>query len=222
MMKPFNQFTHMYPPRTRSRIPFNGPVTKVWQKFSDSIAQYKMNGVNTQVVVFPDRHIELWSRHMITEENGGKVKNFNLSFQHRDAILDFTPKDKFSIYNAELLDSRTTNVKNTFYFFDVLVYDGMHLIGKNYAYRHALIWEKLNGITMPIDSPSISNGFYVAQNLPHSEWNNAWANALKSKYVEGLILKRLGSTSNLQPPLRQINNDGFMARCRKPNKNFQY
>jgi hypothetical protein len=222
MPQPYTEFRWFYPPRTKSRFPYNGnPVLKMWKGFADSIAQFKMNGINTMIVVFPNRTIELWSRH---KEEGvpQMVKNYQLTPEHTAEILRISPPGSFSIWNAELLHHKTTMVKDTFYFFDVLVFGGQHLTGTEYRDRHAMIWDLLKGAVMPLNEPFINGGLFVAENIPVEKWDQAWKDAQPSPYVEGLVLKRMGATSRLQMGLSEINNGGFIARCRKPNKNYQH
>lgn len=222
MSVPYTEFRWFYPPRSASRIPYDGnPVLKMWKGYSDARAQYKMNGTNAMVVCHPNRSIELWSRHK--EHNiPQKIKNYLLPMEMRHAINAFTPSGTFTIYNAELLHHKTTNVKNTLYFFDTLVYDGQYLTGVNYQDRHKIIWENLQGRTMPLHEQSISDQMYVAHNMPASEWDAAWEQAQPSTYCEGLVLKRLGPTSILQRALRERNNEAFLCRIRKPTKNYQH
>lgn len=233
-MTPYTEFRWFYPPRTDMRAAYigDGPLIGMWKRMSDSVAQFKLNGVNDQLIVYPDRHIEHWSRHKLDEQrkdsSTGKpdqIKNFTLPTSMRDEILDLTPAGTFTIYNVELMDSRTKRIKNTLYFFDVLVYEGQHLLGMTYAERYGILQKMFGARYFSLDMENIDGKIFVAENLPPSKWDETWA-ALKAKgpaytEVEGLVLKRTGITSALSAGLREKNNSGFMCRVRKPTKNCQ-
>jgi len=221
MTVPYTEFQHHYPPRTANKVPYNSSVYKMWKRLPDAIGQFKMDGTNTQVVVHPDRHIELFTRHkLLHTEKLDPVSNFTLPDVLQARILDFTPKDTFTVYNAELLHHKTKMVKNTLYFFDVLVWDGQHMLGVPYGERHKIIWEILDGKRLPLHENMIDGQLAVAHNILVKDWDTAWEDAKKSQYCEGLVLKRFGSTSGLQLGLSEKNNGSFMVKVRKPKKNY--
>jgi hypothetical protein len=230
MPVPFNNFVWSYPPRGDTRIPYKDTgVIRMWKRYDDAIAQYKMNGTNDQVVVFPDGKIEHWPRHKYLpgtrkpDANGVPYKmDYELPKHMREEILDLTPRGKFTIYNAELLHHKTTMVKNTLYFFDVLVWDGQHLLEVEYRERYAILPRLFGSRNFSLDLPKVDGKIFVAENLKPSEWDDAWKRLQPSPYTEGLVLKRLGAVSRLQRGDREKNNGGFLCRCRKANKNLLY
>lgn len=226
---PYTEFRWSYPPRGDTVIPYkDSSVLRMWKKFDDSVAQYKMNGTNDQVVVFPDRRIEHWSRHKVgpngkpNPSGTPKRLDYTLPTALRDEILDFTPKGKFTVYNAELLHAKTTMVKDTLYFFDVLVWDGEHLLGVEYGKRHALLMKLLGPRYFPLDLNQENGKLFVAENLTPNQWDEAWQRLQRSPYTEGLVLKRTGAVSRLQLGDREKNNGGYICKCRKANKNSLY
>lgn len=200
----------------------------MWKGFSDVVGQFKYKGTNDQLTVFPDQRIEHWSRHRLNaegkEDPKGKPKrlDYTLPAAMRDEILAFTPKGTFTIYNVELLHAKTTMVKNTVYFFDVLVYDGQHLLGVEYAERYNILAQKLGGRHMPNGQPRIDGLICMAENMAPSRWDAAYHESLGTPYCEGLFFKRTGASSRLTLGDRAKNNEGFSARARKPDKNFRY
>lgn len=231
MPQPYVDFRWFYPPRGDVAIPYkiNSAVIKMWKRYPDAVAQFKMNGTNDQLVVYPDGKIEHWPRHKYTpgtrkpNANGVPYKmDYVLPNAMRDEILDLTPRGSFTIYNAELLHSKTTMVKNTLYFFDVLVWEGQHLLGVDYNDRYGILSQLFGARYFPLDLPSIDGRIFVAENLKPSEWDDAWRRLQPSPYTEGLVLKRYGPDSRLQVGSSEKNNGGFICRCRKPTKNFLY
>jgi ATP-dependent DNA ligase len=221
-----------YPPRSSSRMPYNtnSPVLRMWKKFPDAVAQYKMNGTNCQLKVFPDhRTIELWSRHKEDEQGRPtptgtpqKIRNYTLPSALAAEVLSFTPKGVYTVYNVELMHAKTTMVKNVLYFFDVLVWQGMHLLDVDYAERYRIIADLLARRFFPLDLPNVDGKLYIANNIEPCNWDEAWRRAAASPYCEGLVLKRTGAVSRLQVGNREDNNGGFLCRIRKPHKNAEF
>jgi hypothetical protein len=204
----------------------------MWKRFSDAVGQFKMNGTNDQMVVFPDGKIEHWGRHKydparlpkrVPDPNGVPMKmDYELPKAMRDEILSFTPKGFFTIYNVELMHAKTTMVKNTLYFFDVLVWKSQHLIGVSYGERYKIIHGLLGDRYMPLHESKIANGIFIAQNLPPTAWDDAWQDAQTSPYTEGLFYKRTGAASILKVSLGEKNNGDCMCRSRKGTKNSRF
>ncbi len=218
-----------YPPRTASSIPYkDSPVLRMWKRYADAIAQLKGDGTNTQIKVFPDHdRIELWGRQKLDEQDKAsrtgeprQIKNYTLTDEARREVLAMTPKGSFAIYNVELMHFKTTMVKNVLYFFDVLVWEGMHLLGVEYRERYKIISDRLGKRYLPIGLPKLDGGLFIAENIPMERWDETWKALTPSPYIEGLILKRMGSNSRLQYGNDQNNNGGFLCRVRKPKKNF--
>jgi hypothetical protein len=227
---PYTEHRWFYPPRSKSEIPYkDSAVLRMWKRFSDAVGQFKMNGTNDQLVVFPDGKIEHWGRHKYTpgtrkpDPNGVPDKmDYVLPPALKKEILSFTPKGFFTIYNVELMHAKTTMVKNTLYFFDVLVWKSQHLVGVPYGERYGIIHGCLGDRWMPLHETRIDNGLFIAQNLPPSAWDRAWQDAQTSPYTEGLFYKRTGASSILQVALSERNNGDCMCRSRKGTKNARF
>ncbi len=227
---PYTEHKFFYPPRSDSVIPYKDtPILRMWKGFSDSIAQFKLNGTNDQLTIYPDGKIEHWGRHKykpgtrIPDPNGVPDKmDYVLPREMRDQILDLTPRGKFSIFNVELLHSKTTMVKNTLYFFDTLVWNSEHLLGVEYKERYDIIHGILGDAYFPLDLPKIDGKIYIAENIQPSEWDDAWECAKRSAYCEGLVFKRTGAVSRLQHGNAEKNNGNFMCRSRKGTKNYRH
>ena len=121
-----------------------------------------------------------------------------------------------------MMHSRTTQVKDVLYFFDVLVWKGMHLLGVSYKDRHSINVEIFGKRNFDLDSATIKGKIYVAENMAANLWDAAWAKAQSCKFCEGLVLKRTGAVSVLTNGDRLLNNGGFLCRIRKPTKNARY
>lgn len=217
---PYTDFQYLLPPRTKAKAPFDVtiPVIQQWMKMPDAVAQLKINGQRNVIYISPEDKIELWGRHLekhrsytITPELEAKVRALNY------------PRGKWNVFDSELLHLKTSNVKNTIYLFDVLVWNGEYLIGDTYKERYGLLSQLGDLDVFPLDKPSIDGMIYGAQNLVSAAWAGTWQAIANNSAVEGFVLKRTGAVSRLQQAGRsEINNSGFMCRVRKPSKNAQF
>lgn len=230
-MTPVTSFRWFYPPRTGTRVPYKPDsfVLKMWKGFPDAVAQWKMNGTNDSLWIYPDGKMEHWIRHKY-DDNGKEcstgqpqqVKNFTLIKPLHDMILDLVPRGVFTMFNVELMHFKTTMVKNTLYFFDTLIWESQHLTGVPYKDRHGILLATFGQRRMPLDYSSIDGKLFVADNMPPVEWDSAWEKAKPCPYCEGLVLKRLGDASRLVRGDTMVNNAGALLRIRKPTKNARY
>lgn len=222
MYLPYTDFRYLYPPRTEMRIPPGpGPVRKMWEAFPDAIAQFKENGTRNMFYIFPDQHAECWNRG--ADGTPTQQKQYSLTKKMTEQLGNLKlPAGKFHVLDGELLHSKTTDIKDVSYMFDILVYNGEYLLGATYGERYALLRRLMGDRFFPEDlNPKIGE-MYLAQSFPVSQWGAMWEKALAVKHCEGLVLKRTGPISRLVPGTRIINNDGFMLRVRKPHKNYEY
>lgn len=212
-MAPYNGL-YFYPPRTESKIPYqDSAVMRMWRGYSDSIAQYKLNGNRNVIKVSPDRRVEFWNRH-------AEMQKYEIPTPIRDNILAISPVGHWTVWDTELLHTKTKNVKNVVYVFDCLVWESKHLAGKTYGERYNICQERLNGRFFPFTK--VESGVYLAENINVADWDDAWATAKKYDFVEGLVLKRTGAASILTYGGTKVNNSGFMCRCRKYGKNLMF
>jgi ATP-dependent DNA ligase len=187
----------------------------MWRKkFNDSVAQFKLNGNRNIVKVSPDRKIEFWNRHKERQQ-------YVIPDKMRAQILDISPVGHWTVWDTELLHTKTKDVKNVLYFFDCLVWESQHLLGWTYVERFGLVQARIDKF-IPMQASEVKDHIYIAQNIPESGWDTAWADAKSCSYVEGLVLKRTGGSSRLALGDREDNNGGFMTRIRKYSKNMNF
>ncbi len=226
MTQPYTEFRYFYPPRTEMKVePTSGLVLPMWEKFPDAIGQFKLNGTRNMLYIYPDGRIECWNR-------GGKgkqptqQKQYDLTLaQAAQIALLGLPRGKFHVLDGELLHSKTKNVKDILYMFDMLVFNGEHLIGQSYGARYSILQNLMMtaGLTyFPADFAPKDGRMYLAENFPANRWDWMWQTAQNIEFCEGMVLKRSGPISALEYGFREINNAGFMLRVRKPTKNYRH
>lgn len=213
-MQPYSGY-YIYPPRTTSKIPYTkNPVLDMWRKWPDAVAQLKLNGTRNLIIVQPDRSIQFWNRHK-------ELQKYVIPAEMRSQILDMSPAGYYTVWDTELVHTKTKDVKDVLYFFDCLVWESQHLLGSTYAERFA-ICQRLICDYIPYDSKLIKEHIYIAQNFPVAEWDAVWQACKTCNHIEGLVLKRTGPSSRLLFGGTEKNNGSFMCRIRKYNKNLLF
>jgi ATP-dependent DNA ligase len=218
-----SNFEMFYPPRTKAVCPpGDNPVRRMWEKFSDAIVQFKLNGSRNMTVIHPDGRIEMFNRggpnqrpilhkqYRLTPIMKGEIESLNLK------------KGMLHVLDGELIHAKTKDVKDVLYLFDLLVFEDQLLLGMDYATRYDKLLRIVGPRFFPLDFAPKEGKMYIAQSfgMDRCEW--AWLEAQKSDYCEGLVLKRTGSISRLMPGENEINNGAFMSRMRKPKKNYRH
>jgi len=222
-MQPYTKFQFIYPPRCETKIPYeiDSPVLKMWKGFPDAIAQYKLNGNRNVIYVSPSGDIEFWNRHQ-------ERQKYIIPDVMAAQIRKFSPLGHWTIWDTELLHTRTKHIKNTLYFYDCLVWESQYLIGQTYSERFSIVQKCLGDRFAPLDSNMFIDNIYIARNIPVSGWDLAAKETkiqemmVGKDFCEGLVFKRTGNISRLAYGYQEVNNGGFMCKTRKPTKNSQF
>lgn len=197
---------YIWPPRPQSGLvqPAGGWFKEL-EANPDWLAQAKLNGANTQMVLI-DIEPELFNRH-------------NATIEHRltpEQLAFFQSLKKFAplVLNFELIHRQTKDWKNICYVFDVLVFKGEWLVGSTVEERQKLLDEIFpESVATPYEfARSLAPGVWRAVNFEKS-WGALFEKHQGLDLFEGLVLKK--KTGKLDPGLREKNNEGWSIRCRK-------
>jgi len=206
----FNSYQYLWPPR-----PVN-PIPDILLKYYEDkgwIAQYKKNGTCTVLYVNPAKEIIAKTRHKTNHKAWSPSQEFSDQFKN-------LPGDGWYVFTGELLHSKTPNIKDTIYLFDLLVDDSEYLVGYTLKERIA----RLHSL-FPKRARAINNGHYVAD-------SKLWiANSIKSNFNkvykslslaedEGLVLK--DPHARLHLCINEHANEAWQIKCRKPTKNYSF
>lgn len=202
----YESYRYLWPPRPEAKIPpsvIGGYLNRGW------VAQIKKNGTCTVIfshgdeVLFRTRHNEahaLWAPLPA----------------HYDL---FRGRGAWNVYVAELLHSKTPHIKNHLYLFDLLVSDGVELIGVPFEERQAWLRSRFPskpGIGLGLDacSPHVS----IAKCYRGAAVPPLWD--VLGKEDEGIVLK------NPQAPLAACvtptSNAGWQVKVRRATKNYSF
>jgi hypothetical protein len=202
----YDTYKYIFPPRSNMSIPSTMLATfekRGW------IAQVKKNGTNSVIFVSPEREVFAKGRH----NNDHKLWEFDDNTRKPFIKL---PGKNWWVFNAELLHSKTKNVKNTNYIFDVLVADGKYLVGTTYLQRFDILLETFKSFKHEWGYKAIDDSTFLAHNM-----TNDFIGAFKSLNTdedEGLMLKNPSGLLTLQSGT----NASWMVKCRRGHKNFGF
>lgn len=223
MSATYDEYRYLWPPRPEGKIPLD--MIAFYER-RGWVAQVKKNGTLTVIfvrgpeVIFKTRHNaehKLWTP---------QAEHFAL-FQRqptgsggvRFPVLDLP--EKWSVYVAELLHSKTPHIKNHLYLFDVLVKGGEDLVGATFNERQAILrslFPAEGGGRLGARPVRGSNGLLsVATN--YFDGFRAVMAGLGAE-DEGIVLKN--PNAPLRACLTPDANAGWQVKCRKPHKNYSF
>ena len=129
--KKFTAFRYLYPPRPESAIAPN--TIGFYEKTMQWVAQYKKNGTNTIVAISPSGEIITMNRHA---ENH---KAWHISEYLKTLIRQIFPTGEWHVFVAEVLHSKTKDIKDTLYIYDILVFNSDYLVGSTFIQRQDIL-----------------------------------------------------------------------------------
>jgi hypothetical protein len=224
---PYDNFRYIYPPRPENRV-HRGAVSGYEGR--GFVAQPKLNGdcmlvfTNGKEVHTYNRHKQTFAKKILHADTFGQL--------HRQSIVDQERKwmclvGEYMIKSKKDASGRPWNDK--FVIFDILVYDGVQLIGSTVSERIALL-DLLYGtqdLSLTGDgvahhgvlfSTSVKDVFRV-KSYP-SFFGKLYDDITKIDMFEGLVLKQ--SNAKLENGAREFNNSSWQIKIRKETKNYTY
>lgn len=207
----YDSYTYLFPPRPEAKI---APNLLSFHERQGFHAQVKRNGTCTVIfargdeVIFKTRHPET--------ENGE-----HLQWKPLEAHLDFFRGfDTWYVFVGELMHNKTKNTKNQLYLFDMIVADGVQLIGSTFTERQARLLDMWKLQDDERDQFRVGEYVGVAKSFS-TGFRKMFQEADEQKLdeVEGLVLKR--PTAKLTSCIRDTN-AGWQVKCRRPHKNYTF
>lgn len=215
----YNKYSPIIPPRSESRIP---PESLDYYQQRGFLAQPKLNGTHSIIYVPPSNQVDgdqIPSRPFARgRHNNNEHLLWNFSDESAKIFRDL-PDDKWYVFDAELLHSKVKGgPKDTNYIFDILVYQGINLIGTTYLQRYSTMLKIWNPHDVD-DHPHhyiLNERTWVARNFTDNFSDRF--NALINSYpeLEGFMLKDPNGVYRVGKPAN------WMIRCRRPHGNYRY
>jgi hypothetical protein len=174
------------------------------------LAQVKLNGTNSVVFVPPKGQGEVFARTRHDTEH--KAWAFT-----PDSIAAFerVRTNNWSVFNAELMHSKGNGIKDTHYLHDVLVLDGVYLLGRTYQERYELLTRAFKPVREGSTSHHVVDSHtWLAKNHT-ADFRNLFNSLVEGK-DEGLVLK------NPQAHLTVTPDKSWTVKCRKFSSNYGF
>lgn len=203
----YDHYAYLWPPRPEKAVAKD--LIPMYQR-RGWIAQKKKNGTNTpiftngQEVIFKTRHNadhKLWS-----------PKQQHIEFFKQQS------NNNWNVYCGELLHHKTPHIKDQLYLFDMIVCDGVHLIGMPFADRYNLLANKWKIIDEHSDALVVSSCVSVAKCFD-SSLLDIYEQQL-NKEDEGLVLKN--PRGILSTCLQPKKNGGWQVKARIVHQNYGF
>jgi len=207
----YNRYKYIYPPRPETKIP-SSSLDK-FEKENIFIAQPKLNGSSMQVytdgkiVITMTRHKTAIAHKMDVEE---------LKKLHRGSgwmvlcgeLMNKSKKDE---------DNKTWNHK--FVIFDILVYNGEHLLKSTFDERYDLLKDLYPDNPVKMHLHQISENCFRVNSVRYG-FSNIYNDNTQHDMYEGLVIKR--GDGKLENGTTEKNNTRTQIKCRKPTKNYAF
>ncbi len=211
-MSRFTKFYYIYPPRPKNAV--NPEELNFWDNGS-MLGQVKTNGSNA-VIFMNEQELYVFNRH------GQKMTNVNLD---KNELRNLYSGSGWMVINGEYLnkskrDETEQTFNNKLVIFDVLVHNGIYLLGKSFRERIEIMEEMWN--SHEIDKQymnSISENIFIVKTYENGfkELFDTWT---KIDMVEGLVLKR--ANAKLEIGSSENNNYKSQIKSRKVTKNYKF
>ena len=231
-MIPFPHFRYIFPPRAENALPAD--LLKTYDNGQYG-AQPKLNGDCT-LVFTNGRETHVYNRHRSKFKKTLKLSVADFQSLYRETLNG--TKNKWMVLVGEYMAKSKTNEhgktwNDKFVIFDIIVFDGIQLIGKTFRERIELL-DKLYGkeetmITKDgveklnfMYATSTENVFRVK--TYYDCFRGMWDTLVKltpgtSGMYEGLVLKRLDA--KLENGTSEKNNTSSQLKFRKSTKNYK-
>lgn len=204
---PYTDWSFLFPPRPEKAI--TPSLLPSYEKMG-FLAQYKMNGTCSLIGVSPTGTVHTLTRHNTPH------KRWAITGKTKD-IAAYGKPGYWTVFLAELLNDKTTDIKDTLYIFDILVNESVQLVGTTFEDR-----SKFLASILPHEDTGEASHFVVTPNILlaksiTSNLSEAFGNILSAgnKAHEGLVIKN--PTVPLDLLFRTSNNQGWQLKTRVPN-----
>jgi hypothetical protein len=204
----------VYPPRPQGKL--MPGLLDVIERMGIWWAQYKYKGSRNLTYIYPDGTVRLYNRQ------GEDHKQFALTPAIIDQIRGLRLRKGVGyVLDGELLHAKTTDLKSTLVFYDLLWADDYLLYVRQDARLDVLAEICRN----PSHWDTNRRGLVISDNLwlaPvfRDDFASHFRTAASDPVLEGLVLRQPGS--RLDSPGARYYEVSWMKRCRKPEGSYLF
>jgi hypothetical protein len=207
----YTKFRYLYPPRPETKAPVDMIQTLEDMGF---IAQPKLNGscallfTDGKEVIFWNRHKKAFAKHQMDID---ELRSLHRGKGWMVLVGEYMNKSQ--------KDAAGKTFNHKFVLFDIIVFNGMQLIGKTTEDRLALmnsLWSFKNHdewITQVTSNVFIVNSITTG-------FEDAWNRITEIGMYEGFVFKK--PNAKLETGYREVNNSLWQVKIRRPTKNYVY
>lgn len=214
----YNEAKFLFPPRPERKI--LPDHLAFYEKKLGWWAQIKKNGTCSILGVGPTGEIYTQTRH------GEDHKLWKPSVESLRPFKD-RANGKWRVYIVEVLDAKTPHIKDTIYVHDIVVNEGIILLGTTFSERQDLLLEIFpEYIGEGFGYNKVTEKIWLATLIKHDfKWvfdsiNDHLSGAIVTEVDEGLVLK--DPKARLTDMWHANSNSSWQLKCRKPTKNYGY
>lgn len=208
------EWQYLFPPRPESAI---APVSIGFYQNMGWVAQYKKNGTNTIIGLSPSGEVITMTRH------ADQHKAWQISDHLKKTLLQIFPRSGWHVLCAEVMHSKTKDIKNTLYVHDILVFNGDYLINSTFIERQSI----LDDICIPL-AQSEEYSHYVCDDQGKLWYAKLFKSALTDLFWsiqipeldEGLVLKN--PAGKLKACTKEKSNDDWQVKVRHSTKKYPF
>ena len=214
---------YIFPPRSKNAVPREESAMFAelgWK------AQLKYNDTRTIIKYCVDGKVELWSRHAERLKTYQAQEWLVNELIEVGRLLNIEP-GTVTMLDGGLLDQKHRLIKDTIVIWDVLVFNGQHLVGTTYDSRYNKFLNVQSG-PWNFNVPKVGNiqfGLKLTDNVFTPEcynselWEDLWDTIDRvnapfgdSPVLEGLCFKDM--SGKLELGYKEINNSSWFMRSR--------
>lgn len=205
----YTAYQYLWPTRPAKAVMVD--TLNYWEQNREWVAQIKKNGTNNPVFV-TDTEVIFKTRHNDDHKQWTPPQ---------DIVDFFSQFPAWTVFNTELLHSKTKHIKDTIYIHDIVAYDGEQLVGSTFTERQALL-QTIFDADAAEDSYShysITENVWLAKTF-FKNFKTLYNSTLLFDEDEGLVLKN--PDAKLKQCVSATSNSRWMIKCRKPHKNYSF
>jgi len=204
-------FSYVYPPRPEHRVPAKSLIKYDTGEYK---AEPKLNGSNCSLYL-DGKSYEQRNRHR------GNISNFKMNGSE---IIKLHRGNGDMLIVGEYMNKSQKDIKgkvfnNKFVIFDIIVYNGEHLVGLTYEERREILEEIFGTKSYDDYLYQVSENVFMTKSF-EGDFTKLYDKIVKIDMLEGWVLKR--KSGKLERGTREKNNTGWSIKCRKSSLNYSF